>query len=63
MRIINAPVLGGFLSLRVRGASLVDRVLDVIAVDGEIRGRTPADFEVAGAALRVVTRPGSDGRV
>jgi YegS/Rv2252/BmrU family lipid kinase len=108
LSIINAPVFGGFLGLRVRGASLDDRVLDVIAVerlplhrlllaglqpilgvrrplrgirtlqvphlrvhsdqdlevalDGEIRGRIPADFEVAGAALRVVTRPDSDGR-
>jgi diacylglycerol kinase family enzyme len=33
-----------------------------VALDGEIRGRIPADFEVAGAALRVVTRPDSDGR-
>jgi YegS/Rv2252/BmrU family lipid kinase len=108
LSIINAPVFGGFLGLRVRGASLDDRVLDVIAVerlplhrlllaalqpilgvrrplrgirtlqvphlrvhsdqdlevalDGEIRGRIPADFEVADAALRVVTRPDSDGR-
>jgi YegS/Rv2252/BmrU family lipid kinase len=103
LAIVNAPVFGGFLGLRIRGASLADRVLDVIAVerlplhrlvlaalqpivgiprplrgihtlqvprlrvhsdrhlevalDGEIRGRIPADFEVAGAALRVVTRP------
>ena len=108
LSIINAPVFGGFLGLRVRGASLDDRVLDVIAVerlplhrlllaglqpilgigrplrgirtlqvpqlrvhtdralevalDGEIRGRIPADFEVAGAALHVVTRPDSGAR-
>jgi undecaprenyl-diphosphatase len=108
LAIVNAPVFGGFLGLRVRGASLADRVLDVIAVerlplhrlilaalqpilgtprplrgihtlqvprvrvhsdrdlevalDGEIRGRIPADFEVAGAALRVVTRTDFDSR-
>jgi diacylglycerol kinase (ATP) len=107
LSIVNAPVFGGFLGLRVRGASLDDRALDVIAVqrlplhrlvlaglqpilgirrplrgirtlqvrrlrvhsdrdldvalDGEIRGRIPADFEVAGEALRVVTRPDCRG--
>jgi YegS/Rv2252/BmrU family lipid kinase len=102
LSVINAPVFGGFLGMRVRGARLDDRALDVIAVerlpirrlllaalhpilgirrplrgirtlrvpslrvhteqpldvalDGEVLGRIPADFEVAAEALRVVTR-------
>jgi YegS/Rv2252/BmrU family lipid kinase len=102
LSVVNAPVFGGFLGLRVRHASVDDRALDVIAVehlpwhrlvlaalhpvlgirrrirgihtvqaprvhvhsereldvalDGEVLGRIPADFEVAGEALRVVTR-------
>jgi diacylglycerol kinase (ATP) len=101
LSVINAPVFGGFLGMRVIGASLDDRILDVIAVehlpvrrlllaalhpilrlkrpirgictlrvrsirvqttrvldvalDGEILGKVPADFEVAGEALRVIT--------
>lgn len=98
---INAPVFGGFLDLRVKGAHLDDRLLDVIAIehlpihrlalaavqwlvgrtasvrgihtgrvselrvessrplelalDGEIAGVLPAEFAVAGNALRVIT--------
>jgi undecaprenyl-diphosphatase len=100
LSVINAPVFGGFLGMRISGARLDDGVLDVIAVedlpirrlllaaahplfgikrpirgirtlhvpglrvhttqdlevalDGEIRGKIPADFEVAGESLRVV---------
>jgi len=99
--VINAPIFGGFLGMRVSGASLDDRALDIIAVeylsvrrllqaaaqpilgisrpipgihtlhvanltvhtstpldlalDGELIGTIPADFQVAGDALRVVT--------
>ena len=101
LSVINAPVFGGFLGLRVTGVSTDDGLLDVLAVevlpifrlflaalyavgrirrpvkgvhpyhvrelnassespldlavDGEVFGTLPADFEVAGAALRVVT--------
>lgn len=101
LSVINAPVFGGFLGMRVSGSSPDDRLLDVlavedlpvrrmlavamhqlfrirkpvtgvhalhvsnmrvhteasleVAVDGEVRGRLPADFVVAGEALRVVT--------
>jgi diacylglycerol kinase (ATP) len=101
LAVINAPVFGGFLGMRVRGANLDDRILDVIAVeslsrrrlllaalqpilgirrsirgihplrvrslrvhttqtlditlDGEVDGTLPAEFDVAGNALRVVT--------
>ncbi len=106
LSVINAPVFGGFLGMRVTGANLDDRMLDVIAVehlparrlllaalhpilrltrpvpgirtlqvhrmrvhttqeldvalDGEILGTVPADFEVAGEALRVITPPDFD---
>jgi YegS/Rv2252/BmrU family lipid kinase len=108
LAVINAPVFGGFLGMRVSGASVDDRMLDVIAVerlpirrlllaalypifgvkrrvrgirtlqvpalrvhtnreldvalDGEILGKIPADFEVAGEALRVVTTRDFEGR-
>lgn len=101
LAVINAPVFGGFLGMRVGDASVNDRKLDVIAVerlpvrrlllaaaypiigskrairgirtlqlpqlhahtrqplevalDGEIVGTVPADFEVAGEGLKVVT--------
>jgi len=101
LAVINAPVFGGFLGLKVRGADPDDRRLDVLAVeelpphrliqaglyqllpitrpikgvralhvpamkvgceeplevalDGEVAARLPADFFVAGKALRVVT--------
>jgi undecaprenyl-diphosphatase len=102
LSVINAPVFGGFLGLRVRNSSVDDRLLDVLAVettplrrvlaaaalqilfrvtrevsgirsyhlgrldvqtdqaldvalDGEIRGKLPATFVVAGEALSVVT--------
>jgi diacylglycerol kinase (ATP) len=101
LAVINAPVFGGFLGMRVRGANLDDHILDVIAVenlsrrrlllaalqpilgirrsirgihplrvrslrvhttqtlditlDGEVDGTLPAEFDVAGNALRVVT--------
>jgi diacylglycerol kinase (ATP) len=101
LSVINAPVFGGFLGLRVTGVSTEDGLLDVLAVDvlpifrlflaalyavgrirrpvkgvhpyhvrelsatsespldlavdGEVFGTLPADFVVAGAALRVVT--------
>lgn len=101
LAVINAPVFGGFLGLRLGGSELDDRRLDVLAVevaslwrlplaalfavlgvrrrvrgvralhvprlrvhtdsplavtlDGEVLGTLPADFEVAGEALRVVT--------
>jgi diacylglycerol kinase (ATP) len=101
LSIINAPVFGGFLGMRMRNSSVDDRLLDVLAVenvplrrvvvaallallqarralpgihsfhvermtvhsdrplevalDGEVRGRLPAVFAVAGQALRVIT--------
>jgi YegS/Rv2252/BmrU family lipid kinase len=101
LSVINAPVFGGFLGLRLSGSSPDDRLLDVLAVedlpmhrvilaglyqllklprplsgvhaiqtdelavetdepldvtlDGEIRGRLPSRFTVAGEALRVIT--------
>jgi len=101
LSVINAPIFGGFLGLRISGGNLDDRALDVIAVehlsvrrlllaaaqpvlgisrpipgirtlrvahlsvhtatpldvalDGELIGTVPADFQVAGDALRVVT--------
>lgn len=101
LSVINAPVFGGFLGMRLSGSSPDDRLLDVLAVedlpvrrmlaaaihqlfrirrplkgvhalhvsemhvhtaaslevalDGEVLGRLPADFVVAGDALRVVT--------
>jgi YegS/Rv2252/BmrU family lipid kinase len=101
LAVINAPVFGGFLGLKVRGSDPDDRRLDVLAVeelpphrliqaglyqlfpiarpisgvralhvpemkvdcdeplevalDGEVAARLPADFFVAGEALRVVT--------
>jgi YegS/Rv2252/BmrU family lipid kinase len=101
LAIINAPVFGGFLGMRIPGSDLHDHALDLIAVerlpmrrvvlaalhpilgvqrsirgvrvlrlplvrvhtdrelevalDGEVLGRIPADFEAAGDALRVVT--------
>jgi YegS/Rv2252/BmrU family lipid kinase len=101
LSIINAPIFGGSLDLRVKGARVDDRHLLVIAVeqerlwklllgaaatvvgdrrhtggvhalrvprlrvhverpievalDGEITGTLPADFEVAAEALRVIT--------
>lgn len=101
LSVINAPVFGGFLGMRVTGSSPDDRLLDVLAVedlpirriliaavhqllrirrplkgvhalhvremrvhteteldvalDGEVLGKLPADFVVAGEALRVVT--------
>jgi diacylglycerol kinase (ATP) len=33
LAIINAPVFGGFLGLRIRGASVADQLLDLIAVE------------------------------
>lgn len=33
LSIINAPIFGGFLGMRVRGVNLDDRMLDVIAVE------------------------------
>jgi YegS/Rv2252/BmrU family lipid kinase len=101
LSVINAPVFGGFLGLRVRNSSVDDRLLDVLAVenvpyrrvvaaaleallrvrsrlggiqsfhvsrldvhserrldvalDGEVYGKLPATFAVAGEALRVIT--------
>jgi YegS/Rv2252/BmrU family lipid kinase len=101
LSVINAPVFGGFLGMRVSGSNPDDRLLDVLAVedlpvrrvlvaathqlfrvarplkgvhalhvtemrvrteeplevalDGEVLARLPADFVVAGEALRVVT--------
>ncbi len=101
LSVINAPIFGGFLGMRVSGANLDDRALDIIAIehlsvrrllqaavqpilgitrpihgihtlhaahlavhtstpvdvalDGEIIGTLPADFQVAGDALRVIT--------
>ncbi|MBA2472718.1 MAG: hypothetical protein H0V41_10935 [Pseudonocardiales bacterium] len=49
LSVINAPVFGGFLGLRVRGANLDDRILDVIAVEHLSRP----------AAGRPATRPGN----
>jgi undecaprenyl-diphosphatase len=108
LAIINAPVFGGFLGLRVGGVSLTDGMLDVLAIeegsvgrlvlaalfavlhirrsiegvrplqvhrlhvhtdqpvevtlDGEVLGNLPADFEVAGEALRVVVPADFDDR-
>lgn len=39
LSVINAPVFGGFLGLRVRGATLDDRRLDVIAVEDPLSVR------------------------
>jgi YegS/Rv2252/BmrU family lipid kinase len=113
LSVINAPIFGGALGMRV-GGDLDDRLLDVlafeemplhrivlaalvllarvnrevrgvhaihlssltvhteqpleVALDGEVTGTVPADFEVAGEALRVVTpldfqdRSDTDGR-
>jgi undecaprenyl-diphosphatase len=101
LSVINAPIFGGALGMRVGGANLDDRLLDVlafeelplhrialsalflllhvnrgvrgvhalhlsdlkvhtkrqldVALDGEVIGKVPGDFEVAGEALRVVT--------
>lgn len=101
LSVINAPIFGGFLGLRISGGNLDDRALDVIAVehlsvrrllqaaaqpvlgisrpipgirtlrvahlsvhtaapldvalDGELIGTVPADFQVAGDELRVIT--------
>jgi YegS/Rv2252/BmrU family lipid kinase len=101
LSIINAPVFGGFLGMRMRNSSVDDRLLDVLAVenvplrrvvvaallavlevrrplsgvhsfhvermtvhsdrplevalDGEVRGKLPANFAVVGEALRVIT--------
>lgn len=100
LSIVNAPVFGGALGIRMGESDLDDRVLDVLAVeplplrrlllaaaqaalrirrptpgvhsrhvrrvrvraetplevtlDGELAGSVPADFEVAGEALRIV---------
>jgi diacylglycerol kinase family enzyme len=99
--VINAPIFGGALGMRVGGVNLDDRLLDVIAfealplhrialaaiflllhvdrevrgvhalhlsqlkvdtdrpldvaLDGEVIGTVPGDFEVADEALRIVT--------
>jgi YegS/Rv2252/BmrU family lipid kinase len=101
LSVINAPIFGGALGMRIGGATLDDRLLDVlafeemplhrlglaalflllhvnrrvrgvhvshlsnlkvhtdrtleVALDGEVTGTVPGDFEVAGEALRVVT--------
>lgn len=101
LSVINAPIFGGALGMRVGGVNLDDQVLDVlafeelplhriglaalflllgvnrglrgvhavhvsnitvhtsqpldVALDGEVNGTVPGDFEVAGEALRVVT--------
>jgi YegS/Rv2252/BmrU family lipid kinase len=101
LSVINAPIFGGALGMRVGGVNLDDRLLDVlafealplhrialaalflllhidrevrgvhalhlshlkvdsdqpldVALDGEVAGTVPGDFEVAGEALRVVT--------
>jgi diacylglycerol kinase family enzyme len=101
LSIINAPVFGGFLGMRMRNSSVDDRLLDVLAVesvplrrvvaaallallrvrralpgihsfhvermtvhsdrplevalDGEVRGKLPANVAVVGEALRVIT--------
>ncbi len=101
LSIVNAPVFGGMLGMRVAGGDVDDRALDVIAVehlplrrlllagvyhlsgctravpgihtfstaalqvhtdrplevalDGELAGTLPAEFTVAGEALRVLT--------
>lgn len=101
LSIVNAPVFGGILGMRVAGGDVDDRALDVIAVehlplrrlllagayhlcgrtlavpgihtfstaalqvhtdrpvdvalDGELAGTLPAEFTVAGEALRVLT--------
>lgn len=103
LSVSNAPVFGGPLGMRVRGASMTDGQLDVIvverlsiarlvlavadtligrhepvhrvhayrttslrvstnagqdiAVDGEVTGRAPFDFEVLPDAIRVVVPP------
>jgi undecaprenyl-diphosphatase len=101
LSVINAPIFGGALGMRVGGVSLDDQLLDVlaleelplhrialaalllllhvnrevrgvhalhlsslkvhtsrpldVALDGEVSGMVPGDFEVVGEALRVVT--------
>jgi undecaprenyl-diphosphatase len=101
LSVINAPIFGGALGMRVGGANLDDRLLDVlafeevglhrialaalflllhvnrevrgvharhlshvtvhtqrpldVALDGELGGTVPGDFEVVGEALHVVT--------
>jgi undecaprenyl-diphosphatase len=101
LSVINAPIFGGALGMRVGGVNLDDRLLDVIAfealplhrialaaiflllhvdrevrgvhalhlsqlkvdtdrpldvaLDGEVIGTVPGDFEVADEALRIVT--------
>lgn len=101
LSVINTPVFGGALGLRVHGSNPDDRRLDVlaledlpmrravralvftvlgiglpvkgfhklhvprlgvhtdeeldVALDGEVQGKLPADFVVAGEALRVIT--------
>jgi YegS/Rv2252/BmrU family lipid kinase len=101
LSVINAPIFGGALGMRVGGVNLDDQLLDVlafeelplhriglaalllllgvkrelrgvhaihvsnvtvhtnqpldVALDGEVNGTVPGDFEVASEALRVVT--------
>jgi undecaprenyl-diphosphatase len=101
LSVINAPIFGGALGMRVGGVNLDDQLLDVlafealplhrialaalflllhikrevrgvhavhvsslqvqtgrpldVALDGEVTGTVPGNFEVAGEALRVVT--------
>lgn len=101
LSVINAPVFGGFLGLRVEGSRPDDHQLDVLAIedlspprlalvalrqlfrvrrgvrvvhafharrlsvdtdrpldvtlDGELAGKLPAEFAVAGEALRIIT--------
>lgn len=51
LSIINAPVFGGFLGLRLRDSSVDDRLLDVLAVENH-----PLRRAIVRAALRAVFR-------
>jgi undecaprenyl-diphosphatase len=51
LSVINAPVFGGFLGMRLRNSSLHDRLLDVLAVENHALRRV-----VARAALKALLR-------
>jgi hypothetical protein len=52
--VINAPIFGGALGMRIGGVNLDDRMLDVLAFE-EVPLPRIGDFEVVGEALHVVT--------
>jgi YegS/Rv2252/BmrU family lipid kinase len=57
LSVINAPVFGGYLGLRVRNSSVDDRLLDVLAVESHALRRTvaAAAFQAAFPVRRAVS--------